>query len=90
MDLEFHQLDRRYEDLRLHRPECERRLLASLCEQGQQVPIVVVKAQGSHLVIDGFQRLRCLQRLGADTVRATLWDRTRCPKLCLYGRRKVA
>jgi ParB-like chromosome segregation protein Spo0J len=26
------------------------------------------------LVIDGFKRLRCLQRLGADTVRATLWD----------------
>ncbi len=72
MDLEFHQLDRRYEDLRLRRPERERRLLASLCEQGQQVPIVVVKAQGSYRVIDGFQRLRCLQRLGADTVRATL------------------
>lgn len=74
MDLEFHQLDRRYEALRLHRPACERRLLASLCEQGQQVPIVVVKAQGCYRVIDGFQRLRCLGRLGADTVRATLWE----------------
>lgn len=74
MDLEFHQLDRRYEALRLHRPECERRLVASLCEQGQQVPIVVVKAEGSYRVIDGFQRLRCLRRLGADTVQATPWD----------------
>ena len=75
MDLEFHQLDRRYEDLRQRRPEPERRLLASLAEQGQQMPMVVVKAQGSYLVIDGFKRLRCLQRLGADTVRATLWCR---------------
>lgn len=74
MDLEFHQLDRRYENLRLHRPDRERVLLASLCEQGQQVPVVVVKAQGSYLVIDGFKRLRCLQRLNADTVQATLWD----------------
>lgn len=74
MDLEFHQLDRRYEDLRLRRPERERGLLASLAEQGQQVPIVVVSYNGSYLVIDGFKRLRCLKRLGSDTVRATLWD----------------
>ncbi len=74
MDLEFHQLDRRYEDLRLRRPERERSLLASLAEQGQQVPIVVVSQDDSYLVIDGFKRLRCLQRLGSDTVRATLWD----------------
>lgn len=50
MDLEFHQLDRRYEDLRLRRPERERSLLASLAEQGQQVPIVVVSQDGSYLV----------------------------------------
>jgi ParB/RepB/Spo0J family partition protein len=74
MELEFHQLDRRYEDLRLRRPERERSLLASLAEQGQQMPIVVVKEEGSYLVIDGFKRLRCLERLGSDTVRATLWD----------------
>lgn len=74
MDLEFHQLDRRYEDLRLRRPERERSLLASLAEQGQQVPIVVVSQDGSYLVIDGFKRLRCLERLSSDTVLATLWD----------------
>lgn len=76
MDLEFHQLDRRYEDLRSRRPERERRLLASLAEQGQQVPIVVVAREGSYLVIDGFKRLRCLQRLGVDVVQATPWDLT--------------
>ena len=74
MDLEFHQLDRRYEDLRLRRPERERSLLASLAEQGQQVPIVVVAQEDSYLVIDGFKRLRCMERLGMDVVHATQWD----------------
>ena len=76
MDLEFHQLDRRYEGLRRMRPERERSLLASLAERGQQVPIVVVALERPqrYLVIDGFKRLRCLALLGRDTVRATLWD----------------
>ncbi len=75
MDLEFHQLDRRYEDLRLHRPDRERSLLGSLCEHGQQVPIVVVAQEdGTYLVIDGFKRLRCLERLSADVVQAKVWD----------------
>ena len=41
MELEFHQLALRYERLKVVRPEPERRLLASLAEVGQQVPIVV-------------------------------------------------
>jgi len=77
MDLEFHQLDLRYEGLRVRRPERERRLLASLAERGQQVPIVVIVLAGEanhFLVIDGYKRIRALQRLGQDTVRATVWD----------------
>jgi len=74
MELEFHQLDRRYEDLRLRRPERESRLLASVAKHGQQDPIVVVKEEDSYVVIDGFKRLRCLELLGSDTVRATLLD----------------
>ena len=46
MELEFHQLELRYERLKVIRPEPERRLLASLVEVGQQVPIVVVKGVG--------------------------------------------
>jgi ParB family chromosome partitioning protein len=77
MDLEFHQLDLRYEGLRVRRPERERRLLASLAERGQQVPIVIIALAGEpnrFLVIDGYKRIRALQRLGQDTVRATVWD----------------
>jgi integrase len=44
MQLEFHQLDRRWEHLRVHHPGRQRRLLASLAESGQQTPIVVVAA----------------------------------------------
>lgn len=77
MDLEFHQLDLRYEGLRVSRPERERRLLASLAEKGQQVPIVVIVLQEEpkrYLVIDGYKRIRALRRLAQDTVRATVWD----------------
>ncbi len=51
MDLEFHQLELRYERLRVHQPARERRLLASLADAGQQMPIVVVTA-GSTYVVD--------------------------------------
>ncbi len=72
MELEFHQLDLRYEGLRARRPERERRLLASLAERGQQIPIVVV-AEDRYLVIDGYKRLRALKQLRQDTVQATVW-----------------
>jgi hypothetical protein len=44
MELEFHQLDLRYERLRMRQPAREQRLLASLADAGQQIPIVVVMA----------------------------------------------
>ena len=46
MQLEFHQLDRRWEHLRVRHPARQRRLLASLADTGQQSPIVVVAAEG--------------------------------------------
>ena len=86
MELEFHQLDVRYEHLRLRRPERERRLLASLADQGQQIPIVVValfEDAGRYQVIDGHKRVRLLRRLGADTVQATVWDMSEAEALLL-------
>lgn len=76
MELELGQLDRRYEALRMRNPSRERRLLASLSEHGQQVPIVVVRAsEGDHfVVVDGFKRLRALVRLRQDTVRGACWE----------------
>lgn len=75
MELEFHQLDLRYEHLRRRAPEREKRLLASLALSGQQMPIVVVGGEGiSRVVVDGYKRVRALRRLKADTVLATSWD----------------
>ena len=75
MQLEFHQLELRYERLRIVRPEQERRLLASLADVGQQVPIVVVQeaSTSQHVVIDGYKRIRSLRLLGRDTVAASSW-----------------
>lgn len=74
MDLEFHQLDRRYDGLRVRQPARERRLLASLAEVGQQMPIVVVTSASQYIVVDGHKRVRCLHRLHRDTVAAVSWE----------------
>jgi ParB family chromosome partitioning protein len=76
MQLEFHQLDRRWERLRACHPGRQRRLLASLAESGQQTPIVVVAAEGQpnrYVVIDGYKRIAALEQLGRDTVEAVVW-----------------
>jgi ParB family chromosome partitioning protein len=74
VELEFHQLDLRYEGLRVRHPARERRLLASLADAGQQTPIVVVATAATHVVVDGHTRVRCLRRLHRDTVTAVAWD----------------
>jgi ParB family transcriptional regulator, chromosome partitioning protein len=86
MQLEFHQLDRRWEHLRVRHPARQRRLLASLAEAGQQTPIVVVAAEGQadrYLVIDGYKRLAALQQLGRDTVEAVVWPMSEAEALVL-------
>jgi hypothetical protein len=60
MQLEFHQLDRRWEHLRAREPHRQRRLLASLAASGQQTPIVVIASPDHpqrYLVIDGHKRI---------------------------------
>jgi len=87
MRLEFHQLDRRGEYLRVRHPARQRRLLASLAEVGQQTPIVVVAVEGQpdrYLVIDGYKRLAALQLLGRDTVEAVIWPMSEVEALLLY------
>jgi len=85
MTLELHQLDLRYEALRPRKPEAERKLLASLADIGQQVPVVVVRAEtAEHFVlVDGYKRVRALRRLGQDLVAATCWDLSEAEALVL-------
>jgi len=86
MQLEFHQLDRRWEHLRVRQPHRQGRLIASLAESGQQTPIVVVAAadhSGRYVVIDGHKRIAALQQLGRDTVEATVWTMSEAEALLL-------
>lgn len=86
MKLEFHQLERRYEHLRVRNPQRQRRLLASLAEAGQQTPIVVVALSGEtdrYLVIDGYKRIAVLEQLGLDTADAVVWPMTEAEALLL-------
>lgn len=83
MQLEFHQLDRRLETLRVRHPARQRRLLASLAEASQQTPIIVIEQQGRYLVIDGHKRLAALQQLGRDTVEALVWEMSEAEALVL-------
>ena len=67
MQLEFHQLERRWEHLRVRHAGRQRRLLASLAEGGQQTAIVVVAAEGQadrYVVIDGYKRIAALACCG--------------------------
>jgi len=81
--LEFHQLDRRLEHLRVRHPARHRRLLASLAETGQQTPIIVIENAGRYLVIDGHKRIAALEQLGRDTVDAVVWAMSEADALVL-------
>ena len=85
MNLEGHQLDLRYETLHTRKPEAERKLLASLADIGQQVPVVVVHGETAErfVLVDGYKRVRALRRLGQDLVAATCWDLSEAEALVL-------
>src|SRR5258708_1497909 len=74
MQLEFHQLERRWEHLRVRQPQRQRRLMASLAESGPQPPIVGVLSSGErgrYLGIGGYQGIAALEQLGRGTIEAT-------------------
>jgi ParB family transcriptional regulator, chromosome partitioning protein len=85
VNVERHQLDLRYEKLRTRKPEAERKLLASLAEIGQQVPVVVVRGEAPDrfVLVDGYKRVRALRRLGQDLVGVTCWDLSEAEALVL-------
>lgn len=74
MDVDLHRLELRHDDLRIRDVARRRRLIASVAEIGQQVPVVVI-ADGDRLVlIDGYLRVEALRRLHRDTATATAWS----------------
>ena len=73
MELEFHQMAMRYEGLRVSMPGFQARLMASLAEEGQLNPVLVVEREdegGGYVLIDGYRRVLALRALSRDTVEA--------------------
>ena len=73
MEVELHQLELRYESLRVRNARREQTLVASLAETSQTTPVVVVREADRFVLIDGYKRVRALRVLKRDTVLATEW-----------------
>lgn len=72
MQLEFHQLALKYDGLRISKRGVQARMIASLAEEGQLHPVMVVSEEAasveSYVLIDGYQRVSALRFMGRDTV----------------------
>lgn len=73
VDVDLHQLELRHDDLRIRGGDRRRRLIASVAELGQQVPVIVIRDGDRLVLIDGYLRVEALRRLGRDTAVATTW-----------------
>jgi ParB-like chromosome segregation protein Spo0J len=73
VELDLHQLDLRHRDLRISDVERRRRLIGSIAEVGQQVPVVVIAEGDRFVLIDGYLRVEALRRLHRDSAIATTW-----------------
>jgi len=84
--VELHQLERKYERLRVRDRKAEARLIGSLVESGQQSPLVVVRGKDSvrpYVLIDGYKRVRAALRAGMDELDATVWEQGEVEALVL-------
>jgi ParB-like chromosome segregation protein Spo0J len=73
VEIDLHQFDLRHRDLRIIDGDRRRRLIGSLAEIGQQVPVVVIAEGDRFVLIDGYLRVDALARLHRDTAIATTW-----------------
>lgn len=63
-EIEIQRIDRRWESLRLPNERQERELLGSISSGGIREPLQGVMSGETLLLLDGFKRLRCSQKLG--------------------------
>ena len=92
MEVEFHQLEKKYAGLRIADAQRAARLVASLCAHGQQQAVLVVRG-GQHeegieryVLIDGYARVAALDELKRDSVAATVLDLSEAEALLLAFR----
>lgn len=66
--VELSSLDLRYEGHRMKSPSLESRLLISIQERGMEKPLEGVDIDEQKILLNGFKRYRCAQRLGLGIV----------------------
>ena len=66
-------LDLRYESYRLRSDAAEARLMASIAERGIEEPLGGVDTPQGRLLLDGFRRNRCAEKLGIECVPFVSW-----------------
>jgi len=92
MELEFHQLEKKYAALRIADVHRRARLVASLCAHGQQQPVLVVRGASHeagierYVLIDGYARVAALDELKRDSVEATVLELSEAHALLLAFR----
>jgi len=73
MQLEINQLVLKYAHLRINDRPGSNTLLASMAENGQQTPVLVVQQSNlRYILIDGYRRVAALSKLARDHVEAML------------------
>lgn len=90
VDVDLHQLELRHSDLRIHDAEQRRRLIGSVAEVGQQVPVIVIREDERLVLIDGYLRVEALRKLGRDTASATSWPLTETDALLYHRHLSIA
>jgi ParB-like chromosome segregation protein Spo0J len=63
VEIDLHRLELRHRDLRIVDADRRRRLIGSIAEIGQQVPVVVIGEGDRVVLIDGYLRVDALARL---------------------------
>lgn len=73
-EVEMHCIELKYVHLRLPAQSNANKMITSIKEYGQLVPITVVpEGKNRWILIDGYLRVSALQHLGRDTVQVEIW-----------------
>ena len=77
-EIDLHRLELRFTATRLTAPGAVEHLVQSIECDGQLVPCIAVSDsdQSALILLDGYRRIEALRRLGLDTVRVEIWDRS--------------
>jgi ParB-like chromosome segregation protein Spo0J len=74
-EIEIAHLQLRYAHTRIYRPERVSSLASSIERFGQIIPVIALReGMNSFVLIDGYLRLKAVQRCGRDTVAAEIWE----------------